>query len=103
MLFAFHVRLSRDFLFGRIINRSVGSLVKNDHSQLKASFTLLRKPISGMMWMNSQISHAKNPPKDTFGKSATALYFEMMAIEPLSLYLNGLSASPEASCLRLLP
>ena len=52
-------------------------------NQLKANFDLLRKPAMGMMCMNSQTSHAKNPVNEIRGKSATALSFEMMAMLPL--------------------
>src|SRR3954467_6494960 len=78
---------------GLMINRSVGSLVRKDQSQLKASLNLFLKPINGKIWMNSQINQAKNPLKNSLGRSATALYFDMMARLPLSLYLKGFNAS----------
>ena len=42
--------------------------------------------------MNNHISQAKNPLKCIlgFGKSTTALFLPIMAIDPLSLYLKGI-------------
>jgi len=35
--------------------------------------------------MNNHNSHAKIPVKENFGKSTTALYFEIIAADPLLL------------------
>ena len=47
--------------------------------------------ISEIRWINNQITQAKKPLKCHFGlgKSTTALFFPMIAIEPLSLYVKG--------------
>ena len=76
--------LSPSFL-GRIISLRVGSLVMNDQNQLNASLILFLNPTSGMIWINNQTIQAKKPVKENFGKSATALYLEIMAMLPLSL------------------
>src|SRR5687768_14525828 len=71
---------------GLMINLKVGSLVMNDHNQLKANLSLFLNPTSGIMWMNNQTSQAKKPLKKPLGKSTTALYLAIIAMLPLSLY-----------------
>lgn len=74
-----------DFLPGRIINLSVGSLEMKLQNQLKVSLILFRNPAIGMIWINNQVSQAKKPLKKSFGRSTTALNFDIMAMLPLSL------------------
>lgn len=74
---------------GRMISLNVGSFVKNVHIQLNASSTLFRNPAIGIRWIKSQRIQANVPLIEKFGRSTTARYFEMIAIDPLFLYAKG--------------
>jgi hypothetical protein len=47
--------------------------------------SFILNPIRENKWTNIQTNHAKTPLKWYFGKSTTALFLPMVAIEPLSL------------------
>ncbi|MNR32894.1 hypothetical protein D3C85_1505230 [compost metagenome] len=65
--------------------RKAGSFVIKLQNQFDNNFSRLRTPVKGTKCTSSQTSQAANPPKYIFGKSTTALNFDIMAMLPLFL------------------